>query len=122
MAQETRPTWTSLLAKTPKKYAESCLLIAVMQLSAKEEYANFTEQEILDVLLDISLSTEEMVKQENSKTQLWILKKDTDRYGDAGYSLPDKIICTGTGEQAKFLAEYISSYCPGCDDLFLVTS
>ena len=52
---------------------------------------------------------------------MFIIKKNTERYGDILRQLPDQIQVDGvTEEQAEFIAECLTNYVSGCDWAFYV--
>ena len=46
---------------------------------------------------------------------LHIIRRNDERYGDGGNKGPKELCIEGTVEQAKWIAERLSAYYPGCD-------
>ena len=50
----------------------------------------------------------------------WVIVWNSARYGGMGDRYPEKVVCTGTREQAENLADEMSNWYAGCTNLFYV--
>jgi hypothetical protein len=74
---------------------------------------------VYDEVMDARI---EKAKAINAAEQ-YVLLRDTDRYPDSDVlraRYPERVVVTGTREQAEFVAELLANYEAGCDGLWYV--